>query len=318
MIKKTDKIYIAGHNGMVGSACWRLLISRGYNNLVGYSSNECDLRIQKDVEYLFNKEKPNVVINAAAKVGGILANSTQPFEFLLDNMQIQNNILNSAVNNGVRKFLFLGSSCIYPKMSPQPIKEEFLLSDQLEETNQWYALAKITGIKLIESIRKTKRLDYFSLMPTNLFGPGDNYDLNTSHVIPALIKKFSDAVNSGEKSVEIWGSGSPKREFMHVDDLASVCLLILESNTVGEDWPLPIEDSFINVGSEYEISIKELAQIIAMETGFKGDLIFNTDFPDGTPRKLLDSRKLKLLGWQPQKKFKDSLSETIRDYQNRK
>ena len=219
MIKKSDKIYIAGHRGMVGSACWRALETEGYTNLVGKTSKELDLRDQKAVEEFIKAEKPVAIIDAAAKVGGILANDTYPYEFLMDNMLIQNNLIRSSHENDVPKFIFLGSSCIYPKFAPQPLKEEYLLTDSLEPTNEWYAIAKISGVKLIEALRKEYGRDYVSLMPTNLYGPNDNFDLKSSHVLPAMIRKFYEAKLNGNSPVELWGTGSPMREFLHVDDL---------------------------------------------------------------------------------------------------
>ena len=230
-MNKGSKIYVAGHNGMVGSACWRLLKKEGYQNLIGKSSNELDLRNQKEVFTFFENEKPDIVIDAAAKVGGIWANNEYPFQFLMDNMLIQNNLINSSLKNNVRKFIFLGSSCIYPKNAPQPLKEEYLLTSELEPTNQWYAIAKISGVKLIESIRKQFGYDYVALMPTNLYGPGDNYDLKTSHVLPALIRKYHEAKLNGD-SVTLWGTGNPLREFLHVDDLARAILLFVKNQSV--------------------------------------------------------------------------------------
>ena len=229
MIKKSDKIYIAGHRGMVGSACWRALEEEGYTNLVGKTSKELDLRNQKAVEEFIKTEQPVAIIDAAAKVGGILANDTYPYEFLMDNMLIQNNLIRSAHENDVPKFIFLGSSCIYPKFAPQPLKEEHLLTDSLEPTNEWYAIAKISGVKLIEALRNEYGRDYVSLMPTNLYGPNDNFDLKSSHVLPAMIRKFHEAKLNRNSAVELWGTGSPKREFLHVDDLAQAVLFALEN-----------------------------------------------------------------------------------------
>ena len=229
MINHNSKIYIAGHNGMVGSACWRLLKKKGYNNLVGFSSNQIDLRNFNDVFNLIKKENPDIIIDAAARVGGIMANSTYPYEFLMDNMLIQNNLIKSAYDLNIKKFIFLGSSCIYPKMAAQPILEEYLMTGSLEETNQWYAIAKITGVKLIEALRQQYNRDYVSLMPTNLYGPGDNYDLETSHVLPALLQKFHDAKINNKNEVVLWGSGKPLREFLHVDDLAFAVIFAIEN-----------------------------------------------------------------------------------------
>ena len=228
-ISKNSRIYIAGHNGMVGSACWRLLEKKGYHNLIGKTSKELDLRNQSEVFEYLEKEKPTVIIDAAARVGGILANNTYPYEFLIDNLLIQNNLIKTAHELDIEKFIFLGSSCIYPKMAPQPLKEEYLLSGPLEETNQWYAIAKISGVKLIEALRKQYKRDYVALMPTNLYGPGDNYDLKTSHVLPAMIRKFHEAKQNNHADVLLWGTGTPKREFLHVDDLASAVVFTLEN-----------------------------------------------------------------------------------------
>ena len=282
-----SKIYIAGHNGMVGVACWRALEAKGYKNIIGFSSKELDLRDQKAVFDMLEREKPVAIIDAAAKVGGILANSSYPYEFLMDNMLIQNNLISAAHQLDIPKFIFLGSSCIYPKMAPQPLKEEYLLTGPLEETNQWYAIAKISGVKLIEALRNQYNRDYVSLMPTNLYGPGDNYDLETSHVLPAMIRKFHEAKENNHADVVLWGTGTPKREFLHVDDLASAVVFALENK---------MKDSLYNVGSGSEISIKELAELIQEITEHKGDIIWDINKPDGTPRKLMDSSKLGELG----------------------
>ena len=287
-ISKDSKIYIAGHRGMVGSACWRLFKSKGYTNLIGRTSEELDLRDQKAVAEFFQKEQPKAVIDAAAKVGGILANDTYPYEFLLYNMQIQNNLIQAAHEHDIKKFIFLGSSCIYPKMASQPLKEEYLLKGPLEETNQWYAIAKISGIKLIEALRKQYSRDYVSLMPTNLYGPGDNYDLETSHVLPAMLRKFHEAKENNHAPVTIWGSGTPLREFLHVDDLAKAVVFSMENT---------LEESLYNVGSAEEISIKELALLIQETVGHKGEIIWDNSKPDGTPRKLMDSGQINHLGW---------------------
>jgi len=286
-ITLNSKIYIAGHNGMVGAACWRALETKGYKNIIGFSSKELDLRDQKAVFDMLEREKPIAIIDAAARVGGILANSSYPYEFLMDNMLIQNNLINAAHQLNIPKFIFLGSSCIYPKMAPQPIKEEYLLTAPLEETNQWYAIAKISGVKLIEALRNQYNRDYVSLMPTNLYGPGDNYDLETSHVLPAMIRKFHEAKLNNHSDVILWGTGSPKREFLHVDDLASAVVFTLENK---------MKDSLYNVGSGSEVSIKELAELIQEITEHKGDIIWDINKPDGTPRKLMDSSKLGELG----------------------
>lgn len=288
MIKKTDKIYIAGHRGMVGSACWRALEAEGYTNLVGKTSKELDLRDQKAVEDFVKTEKPVAIIDAAAKVGGILANDIYPYEFLMDNMLIQNNLIRSAHENNVPKFIFLGSSCIYPKFAPQPLKEEYLLTDSLEPTNEWYAIAKISGVKLIEALRKEYGRDYVSLMPTNLYGPNDNFDLKSSHVLPAMIRKFHEAKLAGNVSVELWGTGSPMREFLHVDDLGQAVLFALENK---------LEETLYNVGTGADLTIKELAKLIQTTVGHQGRITWDTTKPDGTPRKLLDVNRLRNQGW---------------------
>jgi GDP-L-fucose synthase len=288
-MQTSSKIYIAGHRGMVGSAVYRNLQKKGFENIVVKTSSELDLRNQASVDSFFEKEKPEYVFLGAAKVGGIVANNTYRGEFIYENLMIQNNVVHAAWKNGVRKLLFLGSSCIYPKMCPQPIKEEYLLSGYLESTNEPYAIAKIAGLKLCESYRKQYGVDMISAMPTNLYGPNDNYDLNNSHVLPALIRKFYEAKQAGKASVEIWGTGSPKREFLHVDDLADACVFLME-NYSGEQH--------VNVGTGEDISIKELATLVKELVGFQGELVFNTEKPDGTPRKLLDVSKLNGLGWK--------------------
>ena len=288
-INKISKIYIAGHCGMVGSAVWRALEAKGYNNLLGKTSQDLDLRDQAAVTNFYNLEKPDVVINAAAKVGGILANNDFPYQFLMENMQIQNNIIDGAFKNGVEKFIFLGSSCIYPKLAPQPLKEEYLLTDSLEPTNEWYAIAKITGVKACESIRKQHKKDYLSLMPTNLYGYNDNFDLKSSHVLPAMIRKFHEAKENNQSSVTLWGSGTPMREFLFVDDLAEAVVYALENK---------LDEHLYNVGSGKDVTIKELAKIIQKITGHKGDILWDSTKPDGTPRKLMDVSKMKAMGWQ--------------------
>lgn len=296
-----SKIYIAGHNGMVGAACWRALESKGYKNIIGFSSKELDLRDQKVVFDMLEREKPVAIIDAAAKVGGILANSTYPYEFLMDNMLIQNNLISAAHQLDVLKFIFLGSSCIYPKMAPQPLKEEYLLTAPLEETNQWYAIAKISGVKLIEALRDHYNRDYVSLMPTNLYGPGDNYDLETSHVLPAMIRKFHEAKENNHTDVILWGTGTPKREFLHVDDLASAVVFALENK---------MKDSLYNVGSGSEISIKELAELVQKTIGHSGNISWDKSKPDGTPRKLMDSTKMKELGYDTSISLNEGIKST--------
>jgi GDP-L-fucose synthase len=284
------KIYIAGHRGMVGSAIWRLLENSGYSDLIGLSSNQLDLKNQQKVEDFFQSERPDVVIDAAARVGGILANNSYPYQFLMDNMQIQNNLISTALKYDIQKFIFLGSSCIYPKLAPQPLKEEFLLTGPLEPTNEWYAIAKIAGVKTCEAIRKQFGKDFVSLMPTNLYGPNDNFDLNTSHVLPAMIRKFHEAKFSGNLPVNLWGSGSPKREFLHVDDLATAVLFALQ-NTLPEH--------LYNIGTGVDLSIRDLAELIQLKVGHEGEINWDSTKPDGTPRKLLDVSKFKSLGWEP-------------------
>ena len=291
MINKSDKIYIAGHRGMVGSACWRALEAEGYTNLIGKTSKELDLRDQKAVEEFIRTEKPAAIIDAAAKVGGILANDTYPYEFLMDNMLIQNNLIRSAHENDVPKFIFLGSSCIYPKFAPQPLKEEYLLTDSLEPTNEWYAIAKISGVKLIEALRKEYDRDYVSLMPTNLYGPNDNFDLKSSHVLPAMIRKFHEAKLNGNAPVELWGTGSPMREFLHVDDLGQAVLFALENK---------LDEHLYNVGTGVDLTIKELAELIQSVVGHIGEIVWDGTKPDGTPRKLMDNSKIQSQGWKAQ------------------
>ena len=299
MNKKT-KIYIAGHRGMVGSAVWRALEEKGYTNLLGKKSSELDLRNQQAVNDFYNKEKPEVVIDAAAKVGGILANNDYPYPFLMENMQIQNNLIDGALNAGIEKFIFLGSSCIYPKFAPQPLKEEYLLTGSLEPTNEWYALAKITGVKSCESIRKQFDKDYVSLMPTNLYGYNDNFDLETSHVLPAMLRKFHEA-KENNTPVKLWGSGTPMREFLFVDDMAEAVVYALENE---------LPEYLYNVGSGKDITIKELAETIQQVTGHQGEIIWDTEKPDGTPRKLMDVSKMAALGWQYSTELKAGIEKT--------
>ena len=288
MITKDAKIYIAGHRGMVGSACWRVLISAGYTNLIGMTSKELDLRDQKAVDNFIKTEKPDAIIVAAARVGGILANDSYPYEFLMDNMLIQNNLIRSAHENDIEKFIFLGSSCIYPKFAPQPLKEEYLLTGLLEPTNEWYAIAKISGVKLIEALRKQYNRDYVSLMPTNLYGPGDNFDLYTSHVLPAMIRKFHEAKEHNNSELVLWGSGNPMREFLHVDDLGSAVLFALENE---------LKHSLYNVGTGKDITIKELAIFVQKITKHNGEIVWDLSKPDGTPRKLLNIELIQKEGW---------------------
>ena len=300
MIKKSDKIYIAGHRGMVGSACIRVLENNGYWNLIGMSSDQLDLRDQKAVEEFIRTEKPVAIIDAAAKVGGILANDTFPYEFLMDNMLIQNNLIRSAHENDVQKFIFLGSSCIYPKFAPQPLKEEYLLTDSLEPTNEWYAIAKISGVKLIEALRKEYHRDYVSLMPTNLYGPNDNFDLKSSHVLPAMIRKFHEAKLNNHASVELWGTGSPMREFLHVDDLGKAVLFALENK---------LDEHLYNVGTSIDLTIEELAEKIQSISGHQGEIEWDKSKPDGTPKKQLNTERLNVLGWKPEISLEEGLKD---------
>jgi GDP-L-fucose synthase len=301
-MNKLSKIYIAGHNGMVGSAILRKLRSEGYTNIVTRSSTELDLKDQRSVAEFFSAEKPEYVFLAAAKVGGILANNTYRAEFIYDNLMIEANVIHQSYLARVKKLLFLGSSCIYPKLAPQPLKEEYLLSGYLEYTNQPYAIAKIAGIELCDCYRDQYGCDFISAMPTNLYGPNDNYDLQTSHVLPALIRKFIIATRSELPEVELWGTGSPRREFMHVDDLASACIFLMSQYG---------DKGLVNVGTGSDITIKELAELIKRIVGFEGIIKWNTNMPDGTPRKLMDVSKLKSLGWTSSISLKDGLERTI-------
>jgi GDP-L-fucose synthase len=299
MDKKT-KIYIAGHRGMVGSAVWRALEKKGYTNLLGKTSSELDLRNQQAINDFYNQEKPVVVIDAAARVGGILANNDYPYQFLMENMQIQNNLIDGALNAGIEKFIFLGSSCIYPKFAPQPLKEEYLLTDSLEPTNEWYAIAKITGVKACQAIRKQFNKDYVSLMPTNLYGYFDNFDLETSHVLPAMLRKFHEA-KLNHTPVKLWGSGTPMREFLFVDDMAEAVVYALENE---------LPEYLYNIGSGKDITIKELAETIQNAVGHKGEIIWDTEKPDGTPRKLMDVSKMATLGWEYSTELKEGIEKT--------
>ncbi len=294
-MEKNDKIYIAGHSGMVGSAISRKLTDEGYTNIIFYSHSELDLINQKGVLQLFESEKPNYVFIAAAKVGGIQANNVYRGQFLYENLMIQNNIIHAAHTNKAKKLMFLGSACIYPRNAPQPIKEEYLLSDQLEPTNEPYAIAKIAGIKLCENYYRQYGENFISVMPNNLYGSNDNFDLETSHVLPALIRKFHEAKIKNEKSVEIWGSGKPKREFLHVDDLADACVYLMNNIEAFNIYDRDI--SHINIGSGQEVSINELALLIKEIVGYSGELQFNPNYPDGMPRKLLDLSIMNKMGW---------------------
>ncbi len=287
-MEKNSKIYIAGHRGMVGSAIHRHLENLGFNNFVTRTSKELDLRNQAAVEAFFAEEKPDYVFLAAAKVGGIHANNVYRADFIYENMMIQSNVIHQSYVHGVKKLMFLGSSCIYPKMAPQPLKEEYLLTGLLEPTNEPYAIAKIAGIKMCESYRLQYGCDFISVMPTNLYGPNDNYDLNNSHVLPALLRKFHEAKQNNVPEVVVWGSGSPKREFLHADDLAAACIFLMETYS---------EPGLINIGTGEDLSIKELAELMARVTGYEGKIVWDSSKPDGTPRKLMDVTKLHSAGW---------------------
>ena len=300
-MKKDAKIYVAGHRGLVGSAIMKKLKKEGYNNLVYRTSSELDLRRQEKVEIFFKEEQPEYVILAAAKVGGIQANDKYSAEFLYDNLMIETNVIDAAYQNDVKKLLFLGSSCIYPKLADQPMKEDYLLSGKLESTNEGYAVAKITGIKLCEHYNKQYDTNFISAMPTNLYGPNDNFDLETSHVLPALIRKFHEAQLNDKDEVVIWGTGKPRREFLHVDDLAD-SLLFLMNNYSG--------DQFVNIGVGKDISILELAELIKDIVGFEGEIVNDLSKPDGTPRKLLDVSRLNDLGWEAQISLKEGIKDT--------
>lgn len=300
-MKKDTKIYIAGHRGMVGSAIWRTLSQKGYTNLIGASSSQLDLRNQQVVKDFIATEEPEVIIDAAAKVGGILANNNFPYQFIMENMLIQNNLIDGAMQAGIEKFIFLGSSCIYPKLAPQPLKEEYLLTDTLEPTNEWYAIAKITGVKACEAIRKQFNKDYVSLMPTNLYGTHDNFDLNSSHVLPAMIRKFHEAKMNNNAPVILWGSGTPMREFLFVDDMAQSVVFALENK---------LPDYLYNVGTGIDLTIKELAETIQRIIGHQGEIVWDDTKPDGTPRKLMDVSKMHDLGWKHQVGLEEGIQKT--------
>jgi GDP-L-fucose synthase len=304
----TSKIYIAGHCGMVGSAIWRALQRQGFTNLVGRTRTQMDLLDPAAVNAFYAAEKPDYVFDAAAKAGGINANNTQPARFIYENLQIQNNLIHGAHRAGVKKLLFLGSSCIYPKFAPQPIREEHLLTGALEETNQWYAVAKIAGIKMCQAYRRQYGCDFIAAMPTNLYGPNDNYDLQLSHVLPALLRKFHEAKAAGAAEVVCWGTGSPLREFLFVYDLADACVFLMQHYS-GEQ--------FLNVGSGSEVSIKELAETLRRIVGFEGQIVWDTSKPDGTPRKLMDSSRLFALGWKPQVDLESGIRLTYENYLKR-
>ena len=302
-MNSSDKIFVAGHKGMVGSGLLRRMEAEGFTNLLVRDRSKLDLRNEFAVAKFLAAEKPNIVILAAAKVGGIKANDDFPAEFLLENLQIQNNVIHAAHENGVHKLLFLGSSCIYPKFAPQPIPETALLSGPLEPTNEAYAIAKIAGIKLCQAYSREYGANFISVMPTNLYGPNDNFDLETSHVLPALLRKAHEAKTRKDRKLIVWGSGKPRREFLHVDDLASACLLLLEKYDSAE---------IINVGCGEDISVHELAQLICDIVGFDGELAWDSTKPDGTPRKLLDVTKLRALGWKPAIPLRDGIAQTYK------
>ena len=301
---KTSKIYIAGHRGMVGSAIYRRLKKEGVENFVFRTSDELDLRNQQAVADFFEKEKPEYVFLAAAKVGGILANNTYRAEFLYDNLMIQLNVIENSYRQGAKKLLFLGSSCIYPKLAPQPLKEEYLLTGLLEHTNEPYAIAKIAGIKMCDAYRSQYGCNFISVMPTNLYGPNDNYDLNSSHVLPALLRKFHEAKTQDQPEVTVWGSGTPRREFLHADDMADACVFLMKNYN---------EEGLINIGVGEDLSIKELAEMVKEITGYKGKIVFDTSKPDGTPRKLMDVSKLSAIGWRASISLKEGITQVYKE-----
>ena len=307
-LEKNSKIYVAGHRGLVGSALVRYLQDKGYNNLILKTRNELDLTCQKATEEFFRTEKPDYVFLAAAKVGGIHANNTYRADFIYANLQIQNNIIHFSHLNGVKKLLFLGSSCIYPKFAPQPMKEEHLLTGELEYTNEPYAIAKIAGIKMCQAYNNQYGDNFISVMPTNLYGINDNFDLNNSHVLPALIRKFYEAEKEGSPSVTVWGTGTPRREFLFVDDLADACVFLMNNYNNSE---------IVNIGTGKDLSIRELASLIKEETGYKGEIVFDATKPDGTPRKLLDVSRLSSVGWKYKTSFKEGIAKTLEWYKSR-
>jgi GDP-L-fucose synthase len=300
-LNREAKIYVAGHRGLVGAAVVRALQQHGYANLVVRTHREVDLTAQAAVRGFFELERPEAVILAAARVGGIQANNSRPAEFIRDNLLIQDNVIDSAHRAGVRKFVFLGSSCIYPKLAPQPIKEDYLLTGPLEPTNEWYAVAKIAGLKMCQAYRRQYGFNAISLMPTNLYGPGDNFDLQNSHVLPALIRRFHEAKERGDATMSVWGTGTPRREFLHVDDLADAVVYLLETYD---------EEPIVNIGWGEDVTIRELAETVADVAGFKGPLVFDPSKPDGTPRKLLDTSRLTSLGWKPKITLRAGIEQT--------
>jgi GDP-L-fucose synthase len=307
-LELSAKIYVAGHNGMVGSAIVRKLRTEGYQNILVRTSKELDLRNQEATLDFMQQEKPDYVFLAAAKVGGIVANNTYRADFIYENLQIQNNIIHGAYLVGVKKLMFLGSSCIYPKLAPQPLREDYLLTGVLEPTNEPYAIAKIAGIKMCEAYKDQYGCNFISVMPTNLYGPNDNYDLNNSHVLPAMIRKFHEAKIENKPSVELWGSGTPMREFLHADDLANACMYLMQHYN---------ESELVNIGTGVDVTIKELAETIQAAVGFEGEIVWNTDKPDGTPRKLMDVSKLHSLGWKHTIELKDGIQTVYEEFRSK-
>jgi len=307
-MEKDARIFVAGHRGMVGSAIWRELERRGFTRLLGRTHAELDLLDGAAVQKFYREEKPDFVFVAAAKVGGILANNNHPAQFLYENLQIQNHLVHGASQAGVKKLLFLGSSCIYPKLAPQPLKEEYLLTGPLEPTNEWYAIAKIAGIKMCQAYRRQFGCDFISAMPTNMYGPNDNYHPENSHVLPALIRRFHEARTKGEKSVTCWGSGAPLREFLYADDLGRACLFLMENYS---------EEQFINVGYGSDVTIRDLAGTVARIVGFTGEIVWDTSKPDGTPRKLMDSSRLLAMGWKPQVDLETGIAMAYADFKRK-
>lgn len=306
-MNKNSKIFIAGHRGMVGSAIHRKLLGMGYTNIITRTSSELDLRIQETVTEFFEMDRPDYVFLAAAKVGGIWANQSFPADFIYQNIVVQSNVIHSAYATGVKKLLFLGSSCIYPKLAPQPMKEEYLLTGLLEPTNEPYAIAKIAGIKMCDAYRAQYGCNFISVMPTNLYGPNDNYDLQNAHVLPTLIRKFHEAKQNGDPAVTIWGTGTPMREFLHADDLADACCFLMENYN---------QEGLVNIGTGEDVTITQLALLIKEVVGYEGDLIYDASKPDGTPRKLMDVSKLTNLGWKYSIELKDGLKQVYNDYKN--
>ena len=306
-MNKKSKIYIAGHRGMVGSAIHRKLLGMGFTNIITRTSTELDLRIQETVNEFFEMERPDYVFLAAAKVGGIMANNLYRADFLYENLMIQSNVIHSAYATGVKKLLFLGSSCIYPKLAPQPMKEEYLLTGLLEPTNEPYAIAKIAGIKMCDAYRAQYGCNFISVMPTNLYGPNDNYDLQNAHVLPTLIRKFHEAKQNGDPAVTIWGTGTPMREFLHADDLADACCFLMENYN---------QEGLVNIGTGEDVTITQLALLIKEVVGYEGNLIYDASKPDGTPRKLMNVSKLTNLGWKYSIELKDGLKQVYADYLN--